>query len=121
MRGIVEGMIFTGNGVVGAPGDVLPNGVVFARVSSINLEAGEFTANVAQNLTGVNLTFISEEITNDVSDDFASTDTRNIFATKHLNASLESGNLKIEGYLNINILGKDSDVFIYLDDFASTN
>jgi len=124
IRGIVPGMRVYGENIVGTQSDEYGQ---YVTVQSVNVAANTFVVDEAQNLaTETNVTSRYARPTSipgysaSSNEDYAAT-AYNKISPKHVQAKIEDGNLIVEGYIEIQKLGIDSTINIYIDDFASTN
>ena len=124
IRGIVPGMRVYGENIVSTQSDEYGQ---YVTVQSVNVAANTFVVDEAQNLaTETNVTSRYARPTSipgysaSSNEDYAAT-AYNKISPKHVQAKIEDGNLIVEGYIEIQKLGIDSTINIYIDDFASTN
>lgn len=106
-RGIVPGMLITGSGVTAD-----------ARVVSVFAGGTAIQVNVAQPniLSGSTLTFTHPRAAS--GDDGDNSDGVKV---EHLQASMDDGKLKVEGYLKVNSISTTAQLTINIDDLVTVN
>ena len=105
-RGIVVGMLMTGEGVTAD-----------ARVISVNSGGSAITVNVAQPevINGAVLTFSHPNTESGDSGDNAGV------IVEHLQASMDDGKLKVSGYIKVDSITTSSELNINLNDLVTVN
>ena len=123
-RGVVAGMKVYGKDIVSTTSDEYGP---FLTVQSVGLAAQTIVVDQAQNLatsTEVSVQYSkpvsSSEYSSETNPDYAAS-TFNKVIPKHVQAKIESGNLIVEGYIEIKKIGIDAPINIHVDDFASIN
>ncbi len=106
-RGIVPGMLITGSGVTAD-----------AKVVSVLYGGAAIQVNVAQPniLSGSTLTFTHPKAAS--GDDGDNSDGVKV---EHLQASMDDGKLKVEGYLKVNSISTTAQLTINIDDLVTVN
>ena len=100
----------------------------FLTVQSVGLDFSTIVVDQAQNIaipgTEVSVQYSkpasSSEYSSETNPDYAAS-TFNKVIPKHVQAKIESGNLIVEGYIEIKKIGIDAPINIHIDDFASIN